>query len=176
MRYNITGKHVDVTEGLKAAIESKFDRLKKYFAEDTEIRVRLGVQKENQTIEVTIPTKIGLIRAEKSSPDMYMSIDLVQDVIEKQIKKYKDKLIDKKHSAQSFSEYFLADTPEEKPSDIRIVKTKRFNVKPMDPIEACLQMELLNHNFYVFLNSETNAVNVVYKRNDDTYGIIEPEL
>ena len=176
MRYNITGRHVEVTEGIRSAIESKFGKLSKYFTDDTEVRVRLGVQKEMQTIEVTIPTKVGLIRAEKSSPDMYMSIDLVQDIIEKQIKKYKSKLIDKKHSVQSFTEYFLNDNSEDKSLDIRIVKTKKFNIKPMDPVEACVQMELLNHNFYVFLNAETNTVNVVYKRHDDTYGMIEPEI
>lgn len=106
---------------------------------------------------------------------MYVSIDLVEEIIERQIKKYKRKLIDKKQSVQSFSELFL--TEEYSGDDeIEIVKTKRFAVKPMDPEEACVQMELLGHNFYVFLNADTEQVNVVYKRKGNTYGLIEPEF
>lgn len=106
---------------------------------------------------------------------MYVSIDLVEEIIERQMKKYKNKLIDKKQSAQAFSALFLN---EEVPADeeIQIVKAKRFAMKPMDPEEACVQMELLGHNFYVFLNAESEQVNVVYKRKGNTYGLIEPEF
>lgn len=116
-----------------------------------------------------------MIRAEESSSDMYVSIDLVEEIIERQMKKYKNKLIDKKQSAMAFSDLFINeefDTDDE----INIVKTKRFAVKPMDPEEACVQMELLGHSFYVFLNAETEQVNVVYKRKNNTYGLIEPEF
>ena len=100
----------------------------------------------------------------------------IQDsLIERQIKKYKKKLIDKKQSAQAFSDLFISEEYNND-DEIRIVKTKRFAVKPMDPEEACVQMELLGHNFYVFLNAETEEVNVVYKRNSNTYGLIEPEF
>ena len=106
---------------------------------------------------------------------MYVSIDLVEEVIERQLKKYKNKLIDKKHGREGFSAEYLEKEYEEDDS-VKIVRTKRFAVKPMDPEEACVQMELLGHNFFVFFNSETEEVNVVYKRKGNTYGLIEPEF
>lgn len=175
MRYTITGRNIEVTPGLRDAVQDKIGKLERYFTPDTEVIVTLGVQKDKQSIEVTIPVKGGIIRAEESSSDMYVSIDLVEEIIERQIKKYKNKLIDKKQAVHSFSELFLQ---EETPSDeeIQIVKSKRFAMKPMDPEEACLQMELLGHDFYMFLNSETDEVNVVYKRKGHTFGLIEPEF
>lgn len=175
MRYTITGRNIDVTPGLKAAIEEKIGKLDRYFNPDTEVIVTLSVQKDKQKIEVTIPVKGNIIRAEESSNDMYVSIDLVEEVIERQMKKYKNKLIDKKQAAQSFSSLFMNEETETE-EEIQIVKTKRFAMKPMDPEEACIQMELLRHDFYVFLNSETEEVNVVYKRKGGTYGLIEPEF
>ena len=106
---------------------------------------------------------------------MYVSIDLVEEILERQLKKYKNKLIDKKQSAPSFSEAFLQEDASAE-EEIQIVKSKKFAVKPMDPEEACVQMELLGHNFYVFLNADTEEVNVVYKRKGGTYGLIEPEF
>ena len=175
MRYTITGRNIDVTPGLRAAIEEKIGKLERYFLPDAEIIVTLSVQKDKQKIEVTIPVKGNIISAEESSNDMYVSIDLVEEIIERQLRKYKNKLIDKKQSAQAFSDLFISE--ESEPEDeIQIVKTKRFAMKPMDPEEACVQMELLGHNFYVFLNAETEEVNVVYKRKGQTYGLIEPEF
>ena len=172
MRYTITGRNIDVTPGLRAAIEEKIGKLERYFLPDTEIIVTLSVQKDKQKIEVTIPVKGNIIRAEESSNDMYVSIDLVEEIIERQLSKYKNKLIDKKQSAQSFSDLFISEEAEPE-DEIQIVKTKRFAMKPE---EACVQMELLGHNFYVFLNAETEEVNVVYKRKGQTYGLIEPEF
>ena len=106
---------------------------------------------------------------------MYVSIDLVEEIIERQLKKYKTRIIDKKQSATAFSDLFLAEEDEEE-SEIRIQKVKRFAMKPMDAEEACVQMELLGHNFFVFLNADTDQVNVVYKRKGNTYGLIEPEF
>jgi len=177
MKFTVTGRNIKVTEGLKDRVEKKLSRLEKYFTPDTEAKVALSVIKDEQKIEVTIPTKLGLIRAEEISDDMYNSIDMAEEDIEKQINKYKKKLIDKKQSAQSFSQMFLEEEEEEEdPDDIKIVRTKKFAVKPMDPMEACLQMELLGHTFYVFLNADTDQVNVVYRRKDGYYGLIEPEL
>ena len=136
----------------------------------------MSIQKERQNIEVTIPVKGTLLRAEESSNDMYVSIDLVEEVIERQLKKYKNKLIDKKQAAAAFTPQFLEEDHNDQDDEIRIVKTKRFGMKPMDPEEACFQMELLGHNFYVFLNADTDEVNVVYKRKGNTYGLIEPEF
>ena len=154
MRYTITGRNVNVTPGIRKAVEEKIGKLDRYFNPDTEVIVTLSVQKDRQKIEVTIPVKGNLIRAEESSSDMYVSIDLVEEVIERQLKKYKNKIIDKKQSAQAFSDFFINEETE----------------------EACVQMELLNHNFYVFLNAETEEVNVVYKRKGHSYGLIEPEF
>lgn len=175
MRYTITGRNVNVTPGIRRAVEEKIGKLDRYFNPDTEVIVTLSVQKDIQKIEVTIPVKGSIIRAEESSSDMYVSIDLVEEVIERQLKKYKNKIIDKKQSAQAFSDFFVNEETEED-EEIQIVKTKRFGIKPMDPEEACVQMELLNHNFYVFLNAETEEVNVVYKRKGHSYGLIEPEF
>ena len=175
MRYTITGRNIEVTPGLRAAIEEKIGKLDRYFTPDTEVIVTMSVQKEQQKIEVTIPVKGSILRAEESSSDMYVSIDLVEEIIERQMKKYKNKLIDRKQSAQAFSELFLNEDSYED-EEIRIVKTKRFAMKPMDPEEACIQMELLGHSFYVFLNAETDEVNVVYKRKNNTYGLIESEF
>ena len=174
MRYTISGKNINITEGLKEAVEHKLGKLERYFSPDTEVQVTLSVEKDRQNIEVTIPIKGTIIRAEQNSSDMYVSIDLVQEIIERQIKKYKTKIVDKKQSATAFSDLFIQEEAE--PDDsIKIVKTKRFAMKPMDPEEACLQMELLGHDFFMFLNSETEQINVVYKRKANTYGLIEPE-
>ena len=175
MRYTIAGRNIDVTEGLKAAIYEKIGKLEKYFSPDTEAQVTLSVEKDRQKIEVTIPVKGNLIRSEQVSSDMYVSIDLVQEVIERQLKKYRNKILDKKQSRESFTNEFL-DNDYEEDDTIKIIRTKRFGVKPMDAEEACVQMELLGHNFYVFFNSETEEVNVVYKRKGNTYGLIEPEF
>ena len=177
MRYTITGRNIEVTPGLKAAVEKKIGKLEHFFTPDTEVIVALSAQKDQQKIEVTIPVKGNTIRAEESSTDMYVSIDLVEEIIERQIRRYKKKLIDKKQAAIAFSQAFIEDEEDTAyEDDIQIVKTKKFAMNPVNPEEACLQMEMLGHNFFVFLNSETEQVNVVYKRKNGTYGLIEPEF
>ena len=177
MRYTITGRNIEVTPGLKAAVEKKIGKLEHFFTPDTEVIVALSAQKDQQKIEVTIPVKGNTIRAEESSTDMYVSIDLVEEIIERQIRRYKKKLIDKKQAAIAFSQAFIEDEEDTAyEDDFQIVKTKKFAMKPVNPEEACLQMEMLGHNFFVFLNSETEQVNVVYKRKNGTYGLIEPEF
>ena len=176
MRFIITGRNLEVTEGLRNAVESKLGKLEKYFDKDVDINVTLSVEKDRQKIEVTIPVKGNIIRSEQTSSDMYVSIDLVEEVIERQLKKYKTKIIQSKQAAASaFTQDYLDNDYEEEP-EVKIVRSKRFGIKPMDPEEACVQMELLGHNFYVFSNAETGEVNVVYKRKGNTYGLIEPEL
>ena len=177
MRYTITGRNIDVTPGLREAVIEKIGKLERYFNQDTEAIITLSVTKDRQKIEVTIPVKGHIIRAEEQSTDMYVSIDLVEEIIERQLKKYKTKLIDKKQSALAFSQAFIEDEEDTSyEDDIQIVKTKKFAMKPVNPEEACLQMEMLGHTFFVFLNSETEQVNVVYKRKNGTYGLIEPEF
>lgn len=175
MRYIISGKNIDVTEGLKSAVYEKIGKLERYFTPDTEVHVTLSVEKDRQKIEITIPVKGNIIRAEQTSNDMYVSIDLVEEIIERQLRRYKNKLLDQKQAVANFSKNFIEDDYEEDDS-IVIKRCKKFAMKPMDAEEACVQMELLGHNFYVFRNADTEEVNVVYKRKGNTYGLIEPEF
>ena len=175
MKIVISGKNIDVTTGLRSAIENKLGKLEKYFTADTEVIVTLSVEKERQKIEVTIPVKGSIIRSEQTSNDMYVSIDLVEEIIERQLKKYKNKLIAQHQSGGSFQPAYREQDFDED-EEVKIVRTKRFDIKPMYPEDACVQMELLGHNFFVFYNAETDQVNVVYKRKGNTYGLIEPEV
>lgn len=174
MKFVILGRNIEVTPGLRAAVEDKLGKLDKYFNPETEVHVTLSVEKERQKIEVTIPVKGSIIRSEQVSNDMYVSIDLVEEIIERQLKRYKNKLVDRKQSGGEFSPAYLENDYMDE-EEVRIVRTKRFDIKPMYPEDACIQMELLGHNFFVFCNAETDQVNVVYKRKGDTYGLIEPE-
>ncbi|MCI8896455.1 MAG: ribosome-associated translation inhibitor RaiA [Lachnospiraceae bacterium] len=175
MKFIIVGKNIEVTEGLRAAVEDKIGKLEKYFTAETEAHVTLSVEKDRQKIEVTIPVKGNIIRSEQVSSDMYVSIDLVEEIIERQLKKYKNKLIDKKQSSPYFRQEFIEkDYMDDE--EVQILRSKKFDIKPMYPEDACVQMELLGHSFYVFCNAETDQVNVVYKRKGNTYGLIEPEV
>lgn len=174
MRITISGKNIELTEGLKQAVEEKLSKLEKFFKPDTDVYVTLSVEKDRQKIEVTIPAKGHVIRSEQVSNDMYVSIDLVEEVIERQLRKYKEKIVAKQQDGGNFKKEFLE--KESEPLDeVRIIRTKRFDMKPMYPEDACIQMELLGHNFFVFCNAENEEVNVVYKRKGNTYGLIEPE-
>lgn len=175
MKYVIVGKNIEVTDGLKSAVEDKIGKLERYFTPDTEVHVTLSIEKERQKIEVTIPVKGSIIRSEQVSNDMYVSIDLVEEIIERQLKKYKNKIIDKKQGSGNFKQDFV-DKEYVDDEEIQIVRSKKFDMKPMYPEDACIQMELLGHGFYVFVNAETDCVNVVYKRKGNTYGLIEPEV
>ncbi|MDR2546098.1 MAG: ribosome-associated translation inhibitor RaiA [Lachnospiraceae bacterium] len=176
MKFIITGKNIDVTPGLRKAVEDKIGKLEKYFRPETQVHVTLSVEKERQKIEVTIPVKGNIIRSEQVSSDMYVSIDLVEEIIERQLKKYKNKIIDQKQNAASvFKQEFIEEEGIED-EEVKIIRTKKFDVKPMYPEDACIQMELLGHGFYIFCNAETDQVNVVYKRKGNTYGLIEPEI
>ena len=174
MRITISGKNIDVTQGLKDAVYEKLGKLEKYFTPETEAIVTLSVEKNRQKIEVTVPVKGSVIRAEQVSDDMYVSIDLVQEIIERQMRKHKTRLVNRNRGGGNFQKAFI-EMEVEDPDEVQIVRTKKFAMKPMDPEEACVQMELLGHNFFVFFNAETEQVNVVYKRKGNTYGLIEPE-
>lgn len=177
MNFIISGKNIDVTPGLKSCIEQKLGKLERYFTPETEIIVTLSVEKERQKIEVTIPVKGHIIRSEQSSNDMYVSIDLVEEVIERQLRKYKNKLVARSQEGSNFKqEFFESEDTSSEDDEIKIIRTKRFGIKPMFPEDACIQMDLLGHDFYVFFNAETEEVNVVYKRKNGTFGLIEPEF
>ena len=175
MHIIISGKNLDITDGLRKAVEEKLSKLERYFTPETDISVTLSVEKERQKIEVTIPVKGNIIRSEQVSNDMYVSIDLVEEVIERQLKRYKNKIIDQQQAAPNFQQEFIEKEIEDE-DEVEIIRTKRFGMKPMYPEDACVQMELLGHNFFVFQNAETEQVNVVYKRKGNTYGLIEPEF
>ena len=174
MNIIIIGKNIDVTPGLREAVEEKIGKLEKYFTPDTEVHVTLSVEKDRQKIEVTLPVKGSIIRSEQVSNDLYVSIDLVEEIIERQLKKYKSKLVNYKQNSDNFKQdYIEKDFADD--DEIKIIRSKKFDMKPMYPEDACVQMELLGHNFFVFQNAETDQVCVVYKRKGNTYGMIEPE-
>ena len=174
MKFIIIGRNIDITEGLKSAVQEKLGKLERYFTPETEIHVTLSVEKDRQKIEVTIPVKGNIIRSEQVSSDMYVSIDLVEEVIERQLRKYKTKIVNQQQAGGNFQKEFVEDEFLED-EEVNIIRTKKFGIKPMYPEDACVQMELLGHNFYVFRNAETDEVNVVYKCKGNTYGLIEPE-
>ena len=173
MKFIIIGRNIDITEGLKSAVQEKLGKLERYFTPETEIHVTLSVEKDRQKIEVTIPVKGNFIRSEQVSSDMYVSIDLVEEVIERQLRKYKTKIVNQQQAGGNFQKEFLEKEVDDQ--EVKIIRSKKFDIKPMYPEDACVQMELLGHNFYVFRNAETDEVNVVYKRKGNTYGLIEPE-
>ena len=175
MRITISGRNIEITPGLREAVEEKLSKLERYFTPETDVIVTLSVEKERQKIEVTIPVKGNIIRSEQVSNDMYVSIDLVEEVIERQLKKYKNKIVDQKQAAANFQKEYIEKEVEDD-DEIKIIRSKRFGMKPMYPEDACVQMELLGHIFFVFMNAETDEVNVVYKRKGNTYGLIEPEF
>ena len=173
MKFIISGKNIDVTPALKNMVEQKLGKLERYFTPETEIIVTLSVEKDRHKIEVTIPVKGDIIRSEQVSDNMYVSIDLVEEIIERQLRKYKTKLLARHKASGTFNQtFFEEETPDE--DEIKIVKTKHFGIKPMFPEDAVVQMELLGHDFYVFNNADTDEVNVVYKRKKGSYGLIEP--
>jgi len=176
MKVNIYGKNMQLTEALKEATIKKVKRLDKFFQQDVEAKVVLSIEKKDQKVEVTIPFNGRIARVEEYSDDMYNSIDEAVESLEQQIRKYKTKLQDKRQSSESIKFENVEPLDDEDTSEFKVVKTKRFAIKPMNIEEAILQMDLLKHNFFVFLNADSEEVNVVYKRKDNNYGLIEPEL
>lgn len=176
MNFIVSGRNIDVTEALKSKVVKKLSKLDKFFKPETEVHVTLSVQKNLQTVEVTIYSGGMVIRAEESSVDMYASIDKVVDVLERQIRRNKTRLEKKLREGAFIKENFeIAENIEEE-SEFKVVRSKKFDVKPMTVDEAILQMNLLGHEFFVFRNAETKEVNVVYRRKDGNYGLIEPEI
>ena len=173
MKLTITGRKINVTDGLREYTTNKLSKLDKFFGDEATGDVTYSVQKDNHTIEVTIHHKGIIYRAEVTEPDMYASIDRVEDVLERQIRKQKTRL-EKQFKTGAFD--YLPSTPDiEEETEFKIVKTKTYSAKPMSVEEAILQMNLLGHAFYIFNNSGTMDKNVVYKRKDGNYGLIELE-
>ncbi len=179
MKFEIRGKNIELTDAMKDYATKRLSKLERYFEEVKEAQVALSVEGDKHKVEVTLFLDGFLIRAEELSDNMYASIDLVEEKLEKQIDKYKTKLYRNHRSVglkQAFADQIQSDLDLKKESEeqFKIVRTKRFALKPMDEEEAIMQMNLLEHNFFVFLNSRTEEVNVVYKRKQGDYGLIEP--
>lgn len=176
MKVTVLAKNIQLTPALKDTAQKKISKLERYFEPEVEARVTLSVQKSRQIVEVTIPFNGVILRGEESTDDMYKSIDLVEDKLERQIRKQRTKL-SRKNSGGSlrYPAFKPSDLKDENEEEQKVVKTKSFNVKPMSVDEAILQMELLGHNFFVYQDAETNKVSVTYKRKDGNYGLIEPE-
>jgi putative sigma-54 modulation protein len=179
MKFQIRGENIQVTEALRDYVEKKLSKLERYFETppNSEVSVTLSVVRELQGVEVTIPLKGYFLRAEERSNDMYASIDLVGEKLERQIRKHKTK-VNRKIRQEMGKDYLRMDVPStlpfEEEDEFEVVRTKRFTLKPMDVDEAILQMNMVGHSFFVFANSDTDQVNVVYRRDDGKYGLIEP--
>lgn len=174
MKFIITGKKIDVTDGIKDKIYKKLSKLEKFFKDEPQVNVTVSAVKDRHTIEVTIFSKGVIYRAEETDTDLYSCIDRITDVIERQMRRHKTHL-EKKLKKEAFEVPYISESKaspaEEK--DYNIVKVKKFAFKPMDTEEAILQMNMLGHEFFVFNNAESGEINVVYKRKDGNYGLIE---
>lgn len=178
-RYNVRGENIEVTQAIREYVEKKISKLERYFTNVPESTAHVNLKVYNDKtakVEVTIPLPYLVLRAEETSPDLYASIDLVVDKLERQIRKYKTKINRKSRETAlevptPIFESAAADTTTE--PDLEIVRTKRLSLKPMDSEEAVLQMNMLGHNFFIFEDAETNGTSIVYKRKDGKYGLIE---
>lgn len=181
MNYNIRGENIEVTPAIREYVEKKVAKLERYFTESPNANVNVNLkvyQDKKAKVEITIPMKDLVLRAEETHEDMYAAIDLITDKLERQIRKHKTKVNRKfrdKESLKDFVPIFTEVEQVDDDEDLEVVRTKSFDLKPMDSEEAILQMNMLGHSFYVFTNAETNQTNVVYKRNDGRYGLIEAQ-
>ena len=177
LKYNVRGENIEVTDALRSYVEKRLNKLEKYFElnQDVIAHVNLRVYRDRSAkVEVTIPLPYLVLRAEETTDDMYRSIDFVSEKLERQIRKYKTR-VNRKSREKGLQDFFVEQPEEEekKPSEFDIVRNKRVSLKPMDPEEAILQMDMLEHDFFVFEDAETNGTSVVYRRNDGRYGLIE---
>lgn len=190
MRITVKGKRMEVSDGLKTYAEKKLGKLTKYFAHIQEVQITQSVERQWHVVEVTLQADGLLLRGEERTSDMYASIDQVFEKLERQLQKFKGKRILRPREETAHMREQMEDAatntiteaapvelePGENPLDqIRVVRTKRFAIKPMTPEEAAMQMELLGHDFFVFANAETEQTSVVYRRRQGDYGLIEPE-
>jgi len=179
MRFNFLGKNYQISDAFKKRFETKIGRMQKLLPPDAEVHVTISVVKNAHTMEVTIPLRKRILRAEVTSDDVFAAIDEMADILEKQMVKYKGRVRDRSRRDHSFKEELAYIAPHEEASEqtenFAIDKIKRFALKPMDAEEAVMEMEMLGHNFYVFRSTATDEINVVYRRRNNTYGLIEPE-
>lgn len=182
MKYNVRGENIEVTPAIREYVEKKISKLERYFTEAPDAKVNVNLrfnQDKSSKVEVTISLPQLVLRAEETNVDMYAGIDLITDKLERQIRKHKTKVNRKfREKGEPSFTFAVTESPEvhdNDEDDLELVRTKRFDLKPMDSEEAILQMNMLGHSFYVFNNSDTNRTNVVYKRKDGRYGLIEAQ-
>jgi putative sigma-54 modulation protein len=180
MRIHVRGDNIEITDALREYVGKKVGRLEKYFDAPPahDVHVTLSVERDFHKVEVTMPLNGIILRAEEKSGDMYASIDLVSDKLETQIERYKSK-INKRFKQEGLRSLFKDGSGEavpwrEEENAAKVVRVKKFAMKPMPLEEAIMQMDLLGHDFFVFSNAETEEVNVIYRRRDGQYGLIEP--
>ena len=176
MKITLRGKNIEITEAIEEKVSEKLSKLDKYFivSENVEAKVLVRTYPYGQKIEVTIPTEYVLLRAEVVDQDLYNAIDLVIDKLEGQIRKYKIRLNRKSKDNKLAFNLASIEPLEDEEEDV-LVKTKTITPKPMDMEEAIMQMELIGHSFFVYRDTETDAISIVYRRNDGDYGLIETE-
>lgn len=175
MQTSVTFKNIDPSENLKSYVSEKLGRFDKYLDNPAEASVVLSVEKFRHHVEIKISGDKLNINGKEVKNDMYSAIDMVMDKLEKQIKKSKDKIRKRRTTAKRNSEIFLEKSePAAAETSAKVIKIKNINYKPMDPEEAALQIDLINHNFLVFTNSKTDKVNVLYRRKDGNLGLIQP--
>ncbi|GHH97473.1 ribosome hibernation-promoting factor, HPF/YfiA family [Neobacillus kokaensis] len=178
MNYNVRGENIEVTPAIREYVEKKISKLERYFTEAPDAKVNVNLRfnpDKTSKVEVTIPLQNLVLRAEETNSDMYAGIDLISDKLERQIRKHKTK-VNRKFREKGVEPFQLTTNTTTEvidDDDLELVRTKRFDLKPMDSEEAILQMNMLGHNFFVFTNADTNRTNVVYKRKDGRYGLIE---
>ena len=173
MKVTVVTKNMELTPALKEMVEKKVSKLDKYFERNVSAKATLSVQKNRHRVEVAIPFNGVLLRAEEITDDMYKSIDKVEEKLVRQIRKQRTKLSKRQNNSLRFAELAADDVIEE--NEGKLVKTKKFAVKPMNVDEAILQMELIGHNFFVYKDADTNNISVLYKRKDGDYGLLEPD-
>lgn len=179
LRYNVRGENIEVTDALREYVEKRLVKLDKYFVDDPEVIAHVNLKVYNDRtakVEVTIPLPYLVLRAEETTDDMYRSIDNVSEKLERQIRKFKTR-INRKSREKGINDFLLADAEPEETADekLDIVRTKQVNLKPMDPEEAILQMDMLGHDFFIFEDADTNGTSIVYRRQDGRYGLIETD-
>lgn len=185
IRYNVRGENIEVTAAIRSYVEKKISKIEKYFNDVPEATAHVNLKTysdKTAKVEVTIPVPYIVLRAEETSPDLYGSIDLVADKLERQIRKYKTKINRRKHESVPEpvdplrgTDFEGDNVEEDEEDDLAIVRTKRLSLKPMNSEEAVLQMNMLGHDFFIFEDADTNGTSIVYRRNDGRYGLIETE-
>lgn len=180
--YNVRGENIEVTKAIRDYAEKKVAKLERFFDDVPEATAYVNLKvypDKTAKAEVTIPLSFLVLRAEETTPDLYASIDLVVDKLERQVRKYKTKIHRKSRERgfEGFDPAFVAEEPQadvsEHDSGLEIVRSKRVNLKPMDSEEAVLQMNMLGHDFFIYTDAETDEINIVYRRKDGRYGLIE---